>query len=103
MNYKREDNKQYMVGITDDYKTLISLLENSGYINHMDISKPVAMVIDNEHKWFYNVPGIFMFWKYSMGRKYPLTQLTTKDIINNFQKLIIELDVEFYNKLITRR
>lgn len=45
-----------------------------------------SIVVDNEHKWFYPVPGIFMYWKYILTRKPPLTQLSAKDILDTFEK-----------------
>ena len=94
------DNKQYMF-VHDNFwiKHKEKLIEN-GYEDEVGTESFTAIVVDNEHKWFYPVPGIFMYWKYSLNRKYPLTQLSAKDILDNFEKLIIEKDIDFYNKLI---
>ena len=96
------DNKQYMF-VHDNFwiKLKEKLIEN-GYEDEVGTESFTAIVVDNEHKWFYPVPGIFMYWKYSLNRKPPFTQLSAKDILDNFEKLIIEKDIDFYNKLIRR-
>ena len=94
------DNKQYMF-VHDNFwiKLKEKLIEN-GYEDEVGTESFTAIVVDNEHKWFYPVPGIFMYWKYSLNRKHTLTQMSAKDILDNFEKLIIEKDIDFYNKLI---
>lgn len=100
MNNDVIDNKQYMFVIDDKWKSLKQKLIERGYKNELGKERPIVIVVDNEHKWFYPVPGIFMYWKYSLNRKYPLRQLSSKDILDNFEKLIVEKDNDFYNKLL---
>ncbi len=93
-------NKQYMFARDNFWSKLKEKLIENGYEDEVGTESFVAIVVDNEYKWFYPVPGIFMYWKYSLNRKPPLKQLSAKDIFDNFEKLIIEKDIDFYNKLI---
>ena len=94
------DNKQYMFAYDSSWPELKEKLIDNGYKDEVGEERFMAIVVDNEHKWFYPVPGVFMYWKYSLNRKPPLTQLSAEDILDNFQKLIIEKDIDLYNKLI---
>ena len=96
------DNNQYMVSYSKSGNKLKQKLIKHGYIDEIGKEHPVAILIDNDHKWFYPVPGIFMYWKYSLNRKQPLRHLTIEDILNNFQKLIVEMDKALYNELLRR-
>lgn len=94
------DYKQYMFARNNFWPKLKEKLIENRYENEVGTESFAEIVADNERKWFYPVPGIFMYWKYILNRKPPLTQLSAKDILDNFEKLIIEKDINFYNKLI---
>lgn len=68
----------------------------------MSLDPSPGIVIDNERKIFFDVPGIHLYWKYRQGRKYPLKELTVDDVLKYFKELIIDRDIELYNKLLRR-
>ena len=97
---KKENNRQYMIVVDHSWLKLRKQLIKQGYQDLVDSNNPRAITIDNQKKWFYNVPAIFIYWKYKMNRKHPLKPLTSQDIVNNFVKLIVEVDNAFYNNLL---
>ena len=100
--YKYESNHQYMVCINKRWNILKEKLKEQGYIDKTSLDPSPGIVIDNERKIFFDVPGIHLYWKYRQGRKYPLKELTVDNVLNYFSELIIDRDIELYNKLLRR-
>ena len=82
----------------NERERLISFIEEKGYTGDPGTSERKALYLDNETKR-YHEPSVTTMVGWCYGFRYPLS---TDEFIKNYQRIVVDNDVDYYLDLIQR-